>query len=135
MSHQFARDLAHLACPLCPEKVGLELALRLELEAETELVFAVCPACHRLYEVTPSGSSALEFRQHAGLSLLAVRCPRCRTAGYALSYTPRQMAAENHVFITCRECHHTFGPSEGEAAPAAEKLRKGAGTTPGGVSA
>jgi len=81
----------------------------------------------------PSGSSSLEFREQTSLSLLAVRCPRCRTAGYALSYTPRQ-AAESHVFITCRECHHTFRPSEGEAVPAAEKLRKGSGT-PGGVSA
>ena len=134
MSNQFARDLAHLACPLCPEDVGLELALRLEIEGESEVVFAVCPACHRLYEVTPSGSAALEYREHAGLSLLAVRCPRCRTAGHALSYTSRRTAAESHVFITCRECQHTFRPSEGEAVPAAEKLRKGSGT-PGGVSA
>lgn len=134
MSHQFSRDLARMPCPLCPEDVGLELALRLELEGESEVVFAVCPACHRLYEVAPSGSSELEFREHAALSLLAVRCPRCRTAGYALSYTPRPAAAESHVFITCRECNHTFRPSEGDAVPAAEKLRKGS-ATPGGVSA
>lgn len=131
MSHRVSRDLAHLPCPLCPDDVGLELALRLELEGESEVVFAVCPACHRLYEVTPSGSSELEFREQAALSLLAVRCPRCRTAGYALSYAPRQ-GAESHMFITCRECQHTFRPAEGEAVPAGDKLRGAA--APGSVA-
>ena len=116
MPSHVSRDLARVPCPLCPDDVGLELALRLELEAESEVVFALCPACHRLYEVTPGGSSELEFKEHAALSLLAVRCPRCGTEGYALSYRPPQTAAESHVVLTCRECHHTFRPSDGEAA-------------------
>ncbi len=101
-------DLARVPCPLCPGETSLEIALRLELEAESEVVFAACPACHRMYEVAPGGAMSLETGHRPGLRLFPVRCPQCLAAGYAVTYTVPELDAESYVLLTCRECHHTF---------------------------
>ena len=107
-------DLARVPCPLCPEEASLEIALRLELEAEAEVVFAACPACHRMYEVTPGGAMSLETGHRPGLKLFPVRCPQCLAAGYAVTYAVPDLDAESYVLLTCRECHHTFRQEPGE---------------------
>jgi DNA-directed RNA polymerase subunit M/transcription elongation factor TFIIS len=104
-----ARELAAVPCPLCAGDSGLEVALRLELEAETERLFAACVDCSRLYEVTPEGSLRLESsRLHLGVRTVA--CPQCQAEGSVLSYSLPEAQAESYLLVTCPVCRHVFRP-------------------------
>jgi len=120
MSVRLVRDLERVPCPHCPDGPGLELALRLELETESELYFASCTICNRLYEVSPGGDLRFETSERRALTWREVRCPRCQAVGYAVSYALPAAAAESHLVLTCRECQHTFCPEEDDGGrPAA----------------
>ena len=104
------RERESLACPVCPSDSRLEIALRLELEAETERIFAACGDCSRLYEVTPEG-----IRAAAGdlpeLRVKWVTCPRCQVEGSVVTWSMPDAQAEIYVLMTCPACEHVFAPS------------------------
>jgi RNase P subunit RPR2 len=108
MSTRLLDELACMPCPHCPEGPGLELALRLELETECQVYFAGCQTCNRLYEVSPGGELLFETGERQALTGRVVRCPHCRSVGYAVSYALSEARAESHVVLTCRDCQHTF---------------------------
>jgi uncharacterized protein YbaR (Trm112 family) len=106
-----ARELAAVPCPLCTGNSGLEIALRLELEAETERLFAACVDCSRLYEVTAEGSLRLETSSHLQLGVRVVACPQCKAEGSVLSYSLPEAQAESYLLVTCPVCRHVFQPA------------------------
>lgn len=110
MSARLVDEIAGLACPLCPGRPGLRLALRLELETERQVVFAACPTCDRLFEVSP-GSDLFEAAELRALTCQVMRCPRCDAEGNAVSYAMSERRAESHRVLTCGACQHTFCPS------------------------
>ena len=77
-----------------------------------QLVIASCPTCRRLYEVTPGGQLRLQAGERDSLDLQVVRCPHCRSVGYAVIYALPEADAESHLLLTCRDCQHTFCPEE-----------------------
>jgi DNA-directed RNA polymerase subunit M/transcription elongation factor TFIIS len=105
-----ARLLEAVPCPLCASETGLEIALRLELEAESERLFAACVDCNRLYEVTPEGTLRPETDLHRELAVRQVVCPRCAAEGSVLSYSLPAAEAESYLLVTCPVCQHVFQP-------------------------
>jgi hypothetical protein len=81
MALRLVRDLERLSCPHCPAGLGLELALRLELEAESAHYFASCPACNRLYEVMPGGAGRPAAGERPGLAWRRGSWPRSPGGG------------------------------------------------------
>jgi len=97
-------------CPLCDSDTGLEIALRLELETESEQVFAACVDCNRLYEITPEGSLRLETTARYDLAVQRVVCPKCTLEGSVLTYSLSESQAESHLLVTCPDCRFVFKP-------------------------
>lgn len=105
-----ARHREAVPCPLCDSDSGLEIALRLELETESERVFAACVDCNRLYEITPEGSLRLETTPGLDLAVQRVVCPQCTLEGSVLTYSLPETQAESHLLVTCPDCRFVFKP-------------------------
>jgi Zn finger protein HypA/HybF involved in hydrogenase expression len=105
-----ARNREAVPCPLCDSDTGLEIALRLELETESEQVFAACVDCNRLYEITPDGSLRLETTARYDLAVQRVVCPKCTLEGSVLTYSLPEAQAESHLLVTCPDCRFVFKP-------------------------
>ena len=101
-------DLTGVACPHCRARRGLAIALRAELETESALYIASCAACRRLFRVEPGGSQRLGEASLNALALQRVRCPACRSLGYAVCLDLPGEVAESYAVLTCRDCRCTF---------------------------
>ncbi len=104
------RERESLSCPLCPPESRLEIALRLELEAESERIFAACADCSRLYEITPDGNVRVAAGDMPELRVKWVTCPRCQVEGSVLTWSMPEAHAETYLLVTCPACEHVFGP-------------------------
>jgi transcription elongation factor Elf1 len=105
------RERESLSCPQCTHDSRLEIALRLELEAESERIFATCADCSRLYEVTPDGSIRVAAGDLPELCVTWVACPRCQVEGSVLTWSMPEAHAEIYLLITCPACEHVFAPA------------------------
>lgn len=101
-------DLTGVACPHCRARRGLAIALRVELETESALYIASCAACQRLFRVEPGGSQQLGEVSLNALAAKRVRCPACRSLGYAVCLDLPLEVAESYAVLTCRDCRCTF---------------------------
>lgn len=101
-------DLAQVGCPHCPEKSGLDLALRVELETEASIYVAACPSCQRVYRVEPGGRLEFGEVRIEQLKLDVVSCPDCGATGYAMRLDLPRDDVESYSVLTCQDCQCTF---------------------------
>jgi|SRR5688572_1764279 len=104
------RERESLLCPICPPDSRLEIALRLELEEESERIFAACGDCSRLYEVSPDGSIRAAAGDLPEIRVKWVTCPRCQVEGSVLTWSMPDASAEIYLLVTCPACEHVFAP-------------------------
>jgi DNA-directed RNA polymerase subunit M/transcription elongation factor TFIIS len=108
LNHQANFDISQVGCPHCSGRRGLELALRVELEAEATLYVAACRSCQRIYRVEPNGRLRFTEIDSDQLKLNLVRCPSCGAVGYAVSLDFLRGEVESYTILTCQDCQFTF---------------------------